>query len=180
MTRIDIEGRLRFAFDNTWSAVKWDEEQSYLKGLGAGCPAHDAKAVDILATLNLSTVHLIEVKDPRGHAIEYRDARTVEQLAKLVAEKVRDTLAGILYARGRIDAPHLLRHLKAKYHDRTARIWVVFWYESPVLDPVLAMTLKGLLEAQLMWLRPKVVVCKRNLGDSFPGLTVSSLQGAPT
>jgi hypothetical protein len=69
MTQIDIEDRLRFAFDNTWSVVKWDEEQSYLRGL---------------------------------------------------------------------------------------------------------------LETQLMWLRPKVVVCKRNLGDSFSGLTVSSLHGAPT
>lgn len=173
--QIEVEGQLRFSFERpAWSARKWDEEPAYLEGL----QRFDGKAVDIIATLNQRSLHLIEVKDPRGHWIEYRDRYPVEELAGIVADKVRDTLAGLVFGRDRHPGEHLLVHLKTLF-ARDEKVLVVLWLESFALQPALATTLKGLIEHRLRWLNPKVVVTSRALWPGLPGLTVESMQGAP-
>lgn len=172
---IEVENRLRFTFQRpSWAAVKWDEDPAYLQGL----QRHDGKAVDIVATLERRCLHLIEVKDPRGHWREYRDRNSVDALAQIAADKVRDTLAGLVFGRDRHPGNHLLVHLKTLF-DRDERVLVIFWLESFQLDPQLASTLMGLIKRKLHWLNPKVIVTSRALWRGLGGLTVESMDGAP-
>jgi len=172
---IEVEDQLRFTFDRpAWNAVKWDDDPVYRDGL----QRHDGKAVDIVATLDRRSLRLFEVKDPRGHWIEYRDRNPVEVLAQIVADKVRDTLAGLLFGRDRHPGDHLLVHLKTLF-DREERIHVVLWLESFRLDPAMAVTLTGLIERRLHWMKPKVLVTSRTLWRGMPGLGVESMGGAP-
>jgi hypothetical protein len=173
---IEVEGQLLFEFEKaSWSAVKWDEEIAYLHGL----QPTGAKAVDILATQNRSAVYMIEVKDPRGHWIEYRDNNPIEKLAEIVANKVRDTISGIVYARDRHPGDHLITHLKSLFRERSAKPVVVLWLEGIELQPAMATSLTSLIERKLHWLKPKVVVTSRKLWAGFAGLRVRSLAGAP-
>jgi len=173
---IRVEDRLAFEFQRaTWAAVKWDDEASYHEGLRR----IDASAVDIVATMYQSTVCLIEVKDPRGHWIEYRDRNPVEKLAAMAADKVRDTIAGIVYARDRHPGDHLHVHLRSMFEARATRPLVVLWLEGVELQPALATTLTALIEKKLVWLKPKVLVTSRALWRGLAGLEVRSLAGAP-
>jgi hypothetical protein len=175
-TKLKIEDQLEFEFEgSTWRAVKWDDEISYRSGLQRA----NATAVDILATQYLSNVCMIEVKDPRGYFIQYRDNNPSEKLAQMVADKVRDTIAGVVYARDRHPGDHLIVHLRALFQERSSRLLVVFWLEGLEVQPALATTLTALLEKKLTWLKPKVIVTSRALWTGFPGLTVRSLAGAP-
>lgn len=172
---LEVEKRLRFTFQRpAWDAVKWDEDPAYLRGL----QRHDGKGVDLVATLDRRRLHLFEVKDPRGHWSEYRDRNLVEGLAQIIADKVRDTLAGLLFSRDRHPGDHLLVHLKTMF-DREERLLVILWLESFYLDPTLASTLAGLIKRKLHWLKPNVIVTSRALWPGMPGLTVDSMHGAP-
>lgn len=176
---IEVEARLRFTFARPpWEAVKWDDDPAYREGIGR----HDGKAVDILATMGSSRLHLIEVKDPRGSDIEYRNRVPDAELAQIVADKVRDTVAGLVFARDRRPCAHLQVHLQALFVERTERVTVIFWLEAPSLDPARALTLTSLIERSLLWLKPKVLVTRRGLWRDPPGmagLSVESLHGAP-
>jgi hypothetical protein len=173
---IEIEGKLAFEFQKpTWVAVKWDTETGYQNGLRR----IDASAVDILATMHQSTVCMIEVKDPRGYRIEYRNSNPVEKLAATIADKVRDTIAGIVYARDRHPGDHLHIHLKTVFQERVSRPLVVLWLEGIEVQPALATTLTSLIEKKLVWLKPKVLVTSRALWRGMAGLAVHSLAGAP-
>lgn len=175
--KLAVEGQLEFEFQAGWKAIKWDDDVAYRDGL-ARCS--DAKAIDLLATNGDGVPHLIEVKDPRGHWTEYRHATPTDELAELVAAKVRDTIAGLVYAKDRVATDHVLVHLKSLVQGRTSRPWVILWLEGAEVDQVLATTLKGLIEKKLSWLKPKVQVTSRKLWkEGLPGLTVRSLAGAP-
>ncbi len=176
--KLQIEQRLEFEFQSGWKAVKWDDDAAFRKGL-ARCS--DAKAIDVLATYGEHTPYLIEVKDPRGYKIQYRDAMTADELAALVAAKVRDTIAGLVYAQDREKTDHVLVHLKSLLRDRTTRPWVILWLEGIEADPPFATTLTSLIEKKLSWLKPKVWVTSRKLwkGRELPGMSVRSLSGAP-
>lgn len=172
---IEVEEQLRFTFQRPiWNAVKWDEDPAYVRGLRR----HEGRAVDIVATLDRRCLHLFEVKDPRGHWIEYRDRNPVDELAQIVADKVRDTLAGLVFCRDRHPCDHLLVHLKTLF-DRDERVLVILWLESFQLDRPLATTLKGRIEHKLGWLKPSIIVTSRALWPGMAGLTVESMDGAP-
>jgi len=174
--QIEVEGQLRFTFERpAWDAVKWDDDPSYRRGIRQA----DGKAVDIIATLERRSVCLFEIKDPRGHTVEYRDRVSNEELAQIVADKVRDTIAGLVYTRDRHPCAHLLVHLRTLFVGRTERVVVVLWLESPNLDPPRATTLAGRIEHKLRWLKPSVIVTSRALWPGMPGLTIESMDGAP-
>jgi len=173
--RIEVEEQLRFTFQrSSWDAVKWDDDPAYRQGL----QRHDGKAIDIVATLDRRSLHLFEVKDPRGHWKTYRGRNPPEVLAQIVADKVRDTIAGFVFARGRFPTDHLMVHLKALF-DRDERVLVVLWLESFQLDRPLATTLKARIEHKLRWLKPNVIVTSRALWRGLGGLAVESMDGAP-
>jgi hypothetical protein len=89
-----VENSLAFDFPVTWRIAKYDKWTFYLNHFQSVCSS--AKGVDIIALVPSGVVWLIEVKDyragPRQKQLE---------LAEEVAQKVRDTLAGLAAARVR-------------------------------------------------------------------------------
>jgi hypothetical protein len=88
------EGNLTFDFPNGWLAEKYDGWSFYVGGFQQVCGG--AKAVDILAVNSVTCCWLIEIKDYRLGC-----QTTALNLAEAVAQKVRDTLAGLATARVR-------------------------------------------------------------------------------
>lgn len=174
--RIEIEDQLRFTFERpAWEAVKWDDDPAYRDGL----QRHGGRAVDIVAALERRSLRLFEVKDPRGHAVEYRDRISNEELAQLVADKVRDTIAGLVFARDRHPGDYLLVHLRTLFVGRTERVMVVLWLETPDLERPRAVALAALIERKLRWMNSNVIVTNRALWPGMQGLTIESMEGAP-
>lgn len=176
----EIEGRLKFAFDaNSWVVLKWDADSAYVHGLGK---VPTACAIDLIAVLNRSTLCLIEVKDPRGYRIKYKKTITSGEIVEIVATKVRDTIAGLPWARDRLPSGHLTPFLNALFVERPTRVTVVLWLEDA--DPALALAIKGPIERKLVWLKPTVHVLNRALIGANPGvlagLEVTSMPGATT
>jgi hypothetical protein len=174
----EIEGRLKFAFDpKRWIAVKWDEDQAFVAGIGK---VKTARAIDLLALLNRSTLYLIEVKDPRGYRIQYKKTLSSDEIIDIVATKVRDTIAGLPWARDRVESDHLRPFLRALFIERPVRVVVVLWLEGA--DPLQALSIKGPLEKRLSWLKPTIHVLNRTLiaanPDVLSGLDVTSMPGA--
>jgi hypothetical protein len=174
----EIEGRLKFAFDQgLWVALKWDDDPAFRDGIGT---VRTAKAIDLLGVLFGSTLYLIEVKDPRGYQIKYRRTLTSGEIVDIVGSKVRDTLAGLPWARDRVSTDHLRPFLSALFVARPTRVVVVLWLEG--VDKAQALSIKGPLERKLAWLRPTVHVINRTIiattPEILPGLDVTSMAGA--
>lgn len=91
MTKCIQEGKLMFEFP-TQDALKYDDSLFYRKHFINECSTDNA-AVDFLYCKG-DTSWLIEVKDYRCHP-----RKNPSDLAKDVARKVRDTLAGVAVAR---------------------------------------------------------------------------------
>ena len=87
-----IEGKLRFRFQNSWTAEKLDDWVYYKNQFQQVCGG--SKAVDILAFKHQRCLYLIEVKDYR----QFPRTKPSE-LAGEIAEKVRDSLAMLSAAR---------------------------------------------------------------------------------
>jgi hypothetical protein len=115
-------GDLTFAFRDRWSASKYDEWSHYRNQFINVC--HGVKAVDVVALEPKGCCWLLEVKDYRLHV------RTKpSELADEVAEKVRDTLAGLVGAQfcAADDAERKL----ARQALRTPCLRVVLHVEQP-------------------------------------------------
>lgn len=93
------EGRLTFDFDDTWTVLKYDDTSYHRNQFQSACGG--TKAVDIVAFRPKSCAFLVEAKDYCRPASDYRDhPRTkIADLPQEVAEKVRDSLAGLAAAR---------------------------------------------------------------------------------
>lgn len=176
---IDIK-KLRFLFDETWDdALEWDRSPEFLDGVHRLQHTH---GVDIVGRRFSSQLWLIEVKDPRGHEVEYR--RKGENPATLTAEKARDTLAGIVWAIQRFEgdrASDLGRTIFSGTKARPSALFVVLWLEGIRAAEASAYTAQ--LERALRWLNPTVIVTNRSLWRPWaqrfaPGLEVESLPGA--
>lgn len=87
-----VEDSLTFTFPNGWTASKYDEWKYYRLHFMKVCVL-GVKAIDILALQPKACCWLLEVKDYRIH----QRTKTID-LADEVAEKVRDTLAGLAAA----------------------------------------------------------------------------------
>jgi hypothetical protein len=68
MQRIDVDG-LRFEFDNTWRALKWDDHHAYRGGLNGH---NGTKAIDIVALRHEDQLWLIEGGSIRTAAARIR------------------------------------------------------------------------------------------------------------
>ncbi len=83
------EGKLTFAFHDEWNVSKYDDWGHYRNQFIRVCGG--VKAVDVLALEPQECCWLLEIKDYREHV----RTKTID-LADEVAEKVRDTLAGLV------------------------------------------------------------------------------------
>lgn len=175
MSTVHVENGLRFAFDDDWQVLKWDEHRAYLDGLQK---IPGTTAVDFFG-LYIGAPWFIEVKDFRGYRIENKNRLSSGDLAKEVACKVRDTLAAMAWACARtpIDPGELARFLRALV-NRAEKVPVVLWLEEDRLAaPVSASVLAEAIKLELAWLNAKVIVANRKLVRERPihGLAVTSL-----
>ncbi len=79
-----VEGHLRFQFDDSWFAIKYDDHRDYRERIER---LDGTKAVDFVAVYMNAQLFLIEVKDFRGFRIENRERVTDGQLALEVGQK---------------------------------------------------------------------------------------------
>lgn len=149
------EGRVTFEF-HAKHVIKWDDEPAFIDGLRT---MPSTKAVDFVVLALDDRVHLVEVKDFRGHRIENKrrlkdgpGARTSAGLAAEVAEKVRDTLAGMTWAcrRGLTNDRRLEPVVGALYRRDNPRVLVALWLdEDGVAGHAETDALRGAIEQEL-------------------------------
>jgi hypothetical protein len=172
MSFVHEEGKLRFTFDDDWKILKWDDHGAYHDGLRR---FNETKAVDFFG-LYQGAPHFIEVKDFRQHRIENKERLSTGDLAREVACKVRDTLAGMSWAcrREPLDQRELSAFLKPLV-NRVEKVPVVLWLEEDrAPSPAIASALGEGIRQELLWLNPKVRVTSRALAP-VAGLVVTSL-----
>ncbi len=164
------ESELKFEFSNDWWVVQYDDLADYRKLSNA---IEGSKAVDFIGVLNDKTLSFIEVKNFREHRIETkpRISGGDDPIELEVAQKVRDTLAGVLAA-----SRHST-HLKSEWtkvvgflKETEKNIEVILWLEedlppqySPVLRAKKMQANGGILVKRLKqkmnWLTNRVFVC---------------------
>lgn len=120
------EGSLRFRFDD--ALVPWQYDASSFYGNHFQSFAGGAKGVDFLCQTR-DTLWLIEVKDYRAH-----DRQKSQDLGEEVAEKVRDTLAGLAVLR--VNGNDLAEKKRAAAALKQKRLRVVLHLELPKLKRV--------------------------------------------
>lgn len=95
MTELDVDG-IQFTFDDSWSAMKWDDTDEYRLQIGKlQVTGNGTKAVDVIGLQN-GLPYLFEVKDFRNPAIAI--ANLQRNLPLEIGFKARDTAAGIVGA----------------------------------------------------------------------------------
>lgn len=163
------ESGLRLSFDRNWRVLKWDQHPAFIEGLQRH---RHTGGVDFLA-LHGTAPYFIEIKSFREHRIENKGKFRTGELVDKIAGKVRDTIAGAVWAvhRGLADGEvtPILRHLFV----RPEKFRVVFWLEEdPWPRPADRSVLQAKIKERLNWLSPHVLVsCKKDPGP-IPGLTV--------
>lgn len=158
-----VESRLGFQFGAPWGPVfVWDKHKAYVQGLQR---QPGTAAVDFCAMLG-SKPYLIEVKNLRGHRIPNKG----RDFACEVADKVRDTIASLVWAlaRGQADQD-LERFVKELFRGQC---YVVLWLEEDLAPrPPDRSALQESIKSALRWLNPHVSV--RNCGDPLPDVVVT-------
>ncbi len=169
------EGALRFIFDENWHVLKWDAHRAFLSGIHK---LEGSKAVDFLG-VHVEDPMFIEVKDFRGYHHENKERLSTGDLVREVAAKVRDSLAGLIWAcdRDELDEGEL-RLLVEKLMCRGVKVRVVLLLEEDrALTPPSASALGESIRRGLKWLNPKVIVASQSLLADKPlsGLSVRNL-----
>lgn len=171
------ESRLRFRFEAPWRLVeKWDEHDCYTSGLHR---YPTTAAVDFIGLYG-SEPYFIEVKNFRKYRIENKRRLTSGELVEEVADKVRDTVAGMVWAMDRgfdtSSVAPLLAQLFEPQEQRRRKCNVVLWLEEDLQPrPADRSALAQGIKRRLRWFNPKVIVLDRE-GPGLPGLRVT---GAP-
>ena len=176
-TPIAVDG-LRFEFDDTWLALKWDDHAAYRHGLNGHA---GTKAIDIFALRHLDELWLIECGVVRSHAhrIRHRNTRRDknEPLHEELASKVRDSFAAAVWVQSRhTRATELERYLRAGVRGDRGRVHVVLWFEG--LEEAELLAIDDRVHPYLRWLRPRVhllntEICRRHPRQQLEGVTVS-------
>jgi hypothetical protein len=180
MQTIDVDG-LRFEFDNTWRALKWDDHPAYREG---GLNSHaGTKAIDIVALHRGDELWLIEGGSMRTAAarIRFKNKRTAkrEPLQEEFAGKVRDTIAASAWVQDRhAAAKDLTPYLRHAVRGSAGKVHAVLWFEG--LEEAELMPMEDQVRQSLRWLNPQVrilntEICKRHPQRDLVGVTVSNL-----
>lgn len=174
-----------FSFDESWRVVQWDKHPAY-SGSGGFQTLPGITACDFIAVHAVQGAHLIEVKNFIGHHGANKDKAESEQWAEMLAGKARDTLAGIVWARGRThDRPplrELVRDTLAEFTRNPPTLKVVIWVDDrPPLSAIVASNLSDAVARPLRrWLGIKDVMvtsCALHARspERIPGLSVARL-----
>ena len=163
-----LESDLKFQFSSNWWVVQYDDLTDYanLKNTVEG-----SKAVDFIGILSNKTLVFFEIKNFRGHRIENKPRLSAghDPLELEIAQKVRDTLAGVAAASR--NSTHLRtewQRVLSFLQNERINVEVVLWLEEDktpqyeatrkrmqAVGGVLAQRLKQ----KLTWLTNRVFVC---------------------
>src|SRR5438034_79200 len=99
-----IEENIEFSFGNQWIVAKYDKHPDAKQSVGV---VDHRKAVDFVGLLDAITF-FIEVKDYRGFRIENKP-KTSGEVHVAIAQKVHDTLAGLVLTHRRAPGTQLWR-----------------------------------------------------------------------
>ena len=186
---VNESGTLEFTFDARWEVYEWDREKAYRQGIGE---LHQTKAMDFLGIYQKEQVVLIEIKDCRVDPTSNKE-RLGFPLAVEVAQKARDTIAGVIGAgRRRLDGDRWVR-LGEVMRNSDRRVDVIVWLEVVPTQPqagprirwektapVSNQTVARLMKTQLRWLSCRTAV--QHLGDyqylQALGVSARNLAGA--
>jgi hypothetical protein len=175
------EGNLRFDFDHRWIVVKYDADSGdYRKKMDT---LEDTKAVDFVALCKRDDgeehLYWIEVKD-------YRTQRRPDQqrLAKIVAQKTRDSVAGVMGFYRTSGTPDIWPPFVQALSRKRTTVKVLFWLEErPLPGPPKRRFNRAQVQAneikrRLKWLTTKIVVASQRLGGVPDGLRVFDVSAA--
>ena len=179
VSRTFDEGGLRFQFGGDWRVEKYDDHPDYR---GKAAKLSGTKGIDFVGIIGSGDCYLIEVKDSRAHPMP--GDRRLGEMAKQVALKVRDTIAGIVGAHRTSSQPETWRPFVRALANRSRMLRVVLWLEDDL--PIdtwrwrhRASTLTKLIKRQTSWVTTRIlVVSQRSPVAGPPGLAVSNLPRA--
>ncbi len=163
--------------------VKYDEHPDYCSKI---CRLAGTKAVDFIGLWGDAdgVLYWIEVKDFRGYRIQNKRRLSDGELAQEVAEKVRDSLAGVVGAYGSSSDPDVWRPFVRSLWQKTSPMQVLLWLEEddprrpPGRRDNAAQVLSQEIKRRLQWLAARVLVVSQDVGRCPEGLEVADLPGA--
>jgi len=152
---VDVtEGAIVLNIDSE-RCVKWDEHPAFLQGIGR---LQRTRAVDVCASVAGDGAVFIEMKDFRAAATDNGPRITSGALAQEVAEKVRDSLAGLIWACDRGLGEPFHERLVREYLERPKAL-VVLWLEQDTVDVGGATALQDTIRSALKpHIEAKVIV----------------------
>jgi hypothetical protein len=178
------EGHQRFTFDGRqWLVVKYDDHRDYREKIAR---LDGSKAVDFVGVHGgeNGSLYWIEVKDFRGYRIQNKRRLSDGELAQEAAEKVRDSVAGVVGAYRTSADPDTWRPLVRALGRKTPPIRVLLWLEEDGMPGPrgrrdnAAQVLAQQLKRKLRWLTARAFVAGQGLGGCPEGLAVADLPGA--
>ena len=178
MPKTFAEGYLQFSFSDTWRVEKYDEHTDYVNKIQK---LQETKAIDFLGVHREANIFFMEVKDFRGYRIQNKTRISDGELAREIALKVRDTIAGVIGAVRMSGEPETWRPYVNAMRAREKHLRIVLWLEEDrnVGRPE-ATTLTEMIKKEIFWITTRVLVVNRRIfNDIPPDLAVVSLAGAP-
>jgi hypothetical protein len=172
----------RFTFDERWIVFKYDSAETGYFAIKDAVEA--TKACDFLGvfadTVAYSVAYFMEIKDFRGFRIQNKKRLGQGELAMEVAQKVRDTLAGIVSGCRRGDSAYNWHELGEYLTSPNRELVIVLCLEDDALQDKAKLGVQAeLIRQKLSWLRPKVRVVSQGINPhKLPGVVVRNLPGA--
>jgi hypothetical protein len=181
MPQVFQESNLRFSFGDQWQVIKYDD---HLNHKNIKIELH--KAIDFLSVYSNKAVVLYELKSFKNYRIENkgRTANNAEELTTEIAQKVRDTIAGIIGAgRNPNSRDHAdWNNICKKIISPAKAVYVIAWVEEDIPEGyfrkknrVNSQVNLNKLKTKLSWLNSKVSISNISQPPVFEGLEVSRL-----
>lgn len=178
------EGHQRFVFkDQEWTVEKYDAHNDYRSKIAN---LQGTKAVDFVALHkgDEGDLYWIEVKDFRGYRIQNKPRLSGGELALEVAEKVRDSIAGVVGAYCTSSNWQTWQPFVQAVWRRKCRTRVLLWLEEDNMPRPSerrcnsAQVLMQQIKEKLGWLTPRILVANNTTGKCPDGVEVTDLPGA--
>ena len=180
MPQCFIESRPEFTFDDHWQVVQWDQEPLYRASGGFGS-LPQTLASDFVGLHPAAGVHLFELKNFAAFHHENREKLADAGFHSALAGKVRDTLAGAVWARDRSHdhgaTASLLKAMVERWVTAPPQVRVVLWIEDvPAVAPPVAEHIANAVHRALKRMvgikNVRVLDMASHARSPLPGLTV--------
>ncbi len=185
MTIVFDESNLRFTFDeNHWKVIKYDDHPSH-----AAIKISEHKAIDFLGVYNNKTLVFFELKNYRLHRLDPSTqqvmAKGAEELSTIIAQKVRDSVSGIVGSGRNPDSidHNLWSQISAKMINEKNEFYIISWVEEDAVQgyyksqkqQAKAISFLDKLKNKLKWLNAKISIRHIKNLPPFEGFKVERL-----